>query len=361
MKKADDVEKARVLIVDESAAVRAALSDIVASAADLEVAAVAADPLQAARCVVHATPDVIALDVEMLQMDGRAVLRQLIGQRPIPVVIYATRPEAQTRMLVEALAAGAVDVIATPRLGTAGFEMEHAQHIHAAFRAAAAPRQLARTDQKPAEQQPTAGPTPVALAAADPSPMTKPVDHMVVVGASTGGPAALQTLLESLPEDCPPLVAAQHLPSTSTRAFAERLNSVCRMHVEEARSGQRLCRGQALIAPGGIHTLVIRRGAQYVIELKDGPRVTRHKPSIDVLFRSAAHAAGANAVGVILTGMGDDGALGLKEMRTAGARTIGQDEATSIVYGMPKAAFESGAVQQQAPLEKIAALVLQLN
>lgn len=363
--RANQVRKARILIVDDSAAVRAALVDIVDCAADLEVMAVAADPLQAARCVAQIAPDVIALNAEMLHMDGAAVLHLAAGQRPIPAVIYATRPEEQTKMLVEALAAGAFDVIATPHLGTPRFDATNAQHISATFRAAASPPETVHAEQQlqqQIEQRLRANampPAPAAAPAACRWPMTKPTEHIVVVGASTGGPAALQTFLASLPEDCPPIVAAQHMPSASTQAFAARLNSICCVHVAEAANGQRLRRGQALIAPGGIHTLVDRRGAHYVIDLQDGPRVSRHRPSVDVLFRSVARAAGANAVGVILTGMGDDGALGLKEMRTAGARTIGQDEATSIVYGMPKAAFEGGGVQQQAPLEKIAALVLQ--
>lgn len=335
---------------------RAALSEIVDSALELEVMALAANIVQATRCLEHATPDVIALDIDILQFDGSAVLRQLLHKRPIPVVICATRPQEQTKLLVEALAAGAVDAVAKPSLATACLVEDSSQDICAALRAAAAARPGIRTPGIPVEKR-------LSLAECRTSPPdcppTKTAEHIVVVGASTGGPAALQAFLASLPKDCPPIVAAQHMPSTSTRTFADLLNRICQINVKEAENGDRLRPGLALIAPSGLHTLVAKYGADYFVELKDGPRVSRHKPSIDVLFRSTARAAGADAIGVILTGMGDDGALGLKEMRAAGARTIGQDKATSIVYGMPKAAFESGAVQQQAPLEQIAALVLQ--
>jgi len=345
----------RVLIVDGNAAMRAALSEIVDSASDLEVMALAANSAQAARCLAHATPDVIALAVDLLQVEGSAVLRQLLRNRSIPVVVSATRPQEQMKLLVEALAAGAVDVVAKPRLSAAGFVEDRAQDLCATLRAAAKARPSVATPKMPVEKR-----LSLAICRSSPPgcPPMKAAEHIVVVGASTGGPAALQAFLASLPKDCPPIVAAQHMPSTPIRTFANLLNSICKIDVKEAENGDHLRRGLALIAPSGLHTLVAGHGAHYFVELKDGPYVSRHKPSVDVLFRSTARAAGADAVGVILTGMGDDGALGLKEMRAAGARTIGQDEATSIVYGMPKAAFESGAVQQQAPLDQIAALVL---
>lgn len=344
----------RVLIVDDSAAVREILRDIISSEPDLEVMATASDPIRAVEAIRIEKPDVITLDVEMPRMDGITFLRRLMSQHPIPVVMCSSLVEPSSRTLTEALEAGAVDVICKPKVGVKGFLDEARIEVCDAIRAAA----QARLRKVPAlRAEPKRSPDAI-MAPPKAGAMAKTTDKVVAIGASTGGTEALRYLLQSLPPDCPPIAIVQHMPESFTRAFASRLDELCSITVREAKDGDRLLRGQALIAQGGRHLIISRRGAQYHVEVKDGPLISRHKPSVDVLFRSTARAAGANAVGIILTGMGDDGAIGLSEMRAAGATTIGQDEATSVVYGMPKAAFERGAVERQLALERIPSAIL---
>jgi two-component system chemotaxis response regulator CheB len=345
------MKKIRVLIVDDSAAVRAALKSVIESDPDLEVMGAASDPVRAVKIIRDEVPDVITLDVEMPKMDGVSFLRRLMAQHPIPVVMCSSLVERGSKTFVEAMEAGAVSVVCKPRLDVKGFLEDSKIEICDAIRAAAQARILRRA--KPVTAERKISPDEV-LSPPSARAMSKTTDRVVAIGASTGGTEALRQVLQALPPDCPPIIIVQHMPETFTRAFADRLNDICAITVKEARSGDRLLRGQALIAPGGKHTLVQRRGAQYLAEVRDGPLVSRHRPSVDVLFRSVANAAGANAVGIIMTGMGDDGAIGLGEMRNAGAQTFGQDEQTSVVYGMPKIAFEKGAVERQLALDKIA-------
>lgn len=347
----------RVLIVDDSAAVREALRTIIDNEPDLQVMATAGDPFRAAAALRQEVPDVVTLDVEMPQMDGLTFLRRLMSQHPIPVVMCSSLLEPDSATLHAAFAAGAVDVICKPKIGTKSFLEESRIRIGDAIRAAAhaKPRRP-----KPVPQTVQAKHSPDAVIAAGKprSAMLKTTDRVVAIGASTGGTEALRTVLQAMPPDCPPIVIVQHMPGEFTRSFAERLNDLCAISVHEARDGDRLLRGRALIAPGNRHLVVSRRGAQYGVEIRDGPLVSRHRPSVDVLFRSVSRAAGANAVGIIMTGMGDDGAIGLGEMRAAGAVTLGQDEASSVVYGMPKVAFEKGAVMQQVPLQGLSKAIL---
>lgn len=349
--------KARVLVVDDSAAIRRALSEIINSDPELEVMAVAASLSQAIKRLRHETPDVITLDLDLPELDSVKILRRATSQSPIPVVMCSPLIAERSKALVEALAAGAVDVIAAPQPGAADYTDEGRQRICNVLKAAARVISDPITATSAAEKRLSADeimPPPENR----PMPMPQTTERIIAIGASTGGPEALQAFLASLPLDCPPTIVVQHMPAAFTHAFANRLNGICQISVREAANGDRLLRGQALISPGGVHTVISRRAAAYYIELRDGPPVSRHRPSVDVLFRSVATAAGPNATGVILTGMGDDGANGLKEMRQAGAQTIGQDEATSIVYGMPQAAFAIGAVERQAPLNEIASLAL---
>jgi two-component system chemotaxis response regulator CheB len=260
--------------------------------------------------------------------------------------------------LLQALEAGAVDVILKPKMGVADYLSEHCEQIRQVVRGAARARPLARRDRPiRVEARQTAD---VMLAEPSGRAMVRTTEMVVCIGASTGGTEALREVLEALPANAPAIVIVQHMPENFTRSFAKRLNDLCEVDVKEAEDGDTVMRGRVLIAPGGKHTMVERQGARYVVSVRDGPLVSRHRPSVDVLFRSAARFAGANAVGVIMTGMGDDGARGLAEMRTAGARTIAQDEATSVVFGMPKEAIARGGVEKIAPLEHIAREILRV-
>lgn len=351
-------QKIRVLVVDDSAVVRQALSDIINSDPELEVIGVASDPFVAAQRMRAEKPDVITLDVEMPRMDGVTFLRKIMQQHPMPVVMCSSLVGSDTDTLAEVLAAGAAEVICKPKLGVKAFIEESRTIVCDAIKAAAVAK-LGRLKPMAVQRKLTAD----AVLAAPPAgkAMTRTTDKVIVIGASTGGTQALAEVLAALPLDCPPVVVVQHMPAGFTAAFAKRLDGLCQVSVSEARNGDRLLRGHVLIAPGDKHLLVSRSGAAYGVEVRDGPLVSRHRPSVDVLFRSVARYAGANAVGVIMTGMGDDGALGLKEMRDAGARTLGQDEPTCVVYGMPRAAYELGAVERQLPLDGIAAQAVKLG
>lgn len=348
-------DKIRVLIVDDSATVRRALSDIISSAPDLEVMATASDPYKAAERMRDEIPDVMFLDIEMPRMDGLTFLRRIMAQRPIPVVICSTLTEEGSAAFMQALEAGAVDVITKPRVDTAQALSDARMRICDVARAAAHARIGARrrvVQPVKIEKKLTADAViPHVVLRKRPGLIT---DRVIAIGASTGGTEALRTVLMALPVDCPGIVIVQHMPERFTASFAERLDGICRIAVKEAETGDPVIPGRALIAPGNHHMLLERIGKQYRVLIKDGPHVSRHRPSVDVLFRSAAQAAGANAMGILLTGMGDDGAHGLLEMRSAGARTIAQDEATCVVFGMPKEAIALDAVEKILPLDRIA-------
>ena len=338
----------RVLIVDDSAVVRQTMAQLIEAAPDLEVMATANDPFQAAERLRVETPDVITLDVEMPRMDGITFLRRLMAQHPVPVIVCSSLVGSGTRTLMQALEAGAVDILQKPAIGTRRFLEESAIRIQDAVRAAARARVGVR--------RPVPATSPKTVRAPAPAPrsaMAKTTQTVVVVGASTGGTEALRYLLEAMPPFAPPLLIVQHMPETFTRAFADRLNSTAQITVREARDGDSALRGEALIAPGNRHMTLVRSGANYRVRVEDGPLVSRHRPSVDMLFGSAARSAGSNAIGVIMTGMGSDGAAGMKEMRDAGAYTIGQDEASCVVYGMPREAMKAGAVVSEIPLEEI--------
>lgn len=349
------MKKIRVLVVDDSASVRHSLTSILSADPEIEVIGAAADPLVAARYIQEEVPDVITLDVEMPRMDGITFLRKLMSQCPTPVVMCSSLVEEGSETLLQALEAGAVDIILKPRLGVADHLAEaHLQicdAVKGAARARLGARRAARAPAEPAKKLTADAVLPPPTGKA----MSRTTEMVVCIGASTGGTEALREVLEALPANSPGIVIVQHMPESFTRAFAKRLNSLCQVDVKEAEHGDTVMRGHVLIAPGGLrHMMLERQGARYVVAVREGPLVSRHRPSVDVLFRSAARNAGANAVGIIMTGMGDDGARGLLEMKQAGARTMAQDEATSIVFGMPKEAIARGAADKIVPLTAIA-------
>ncbi|MCX5858009.1 MAG: chemotaxis response regulator protein-glutamate methylesterase [Deltaproteobacteria bacterium] len=345
----------RVLIVDDSALVRQTLSDIISSDPEIEVMAMASDPFVAADRIRDEIPDVITLDVEMPRMDGITFLQRIMSQRPIPVVICSSLAEKGSETALKALEYGAVEIIQKPRLGTKQFLEESKIRICDAIKAAAIarPRPISRRQTVEAKLNADA-----VIAKSTTKAMIQTTEKVVIVGASTGGTEALREFLEALPPDSPGIVIVQHMPEHFTASFARRLDDLCRISVKEAEDNDTVIPGRALIAPGNQHTLLKRSGARYFVEIRQGPLVSRHRPSVDVLFRSAARYAGRNAVGVIMTGMGDDGANGLLEMKEAGAATIAQDEATCVVFGMPQEAIKRGAVDSVLPLEEIARAVL---
>lgn len=345
-------KKISVLIVDDSAVVRRTLLEILSSDLDIEVTATAPDPFIAAEKMRKVLPDVIMLDVEMPRMDGITFLHKIMSQHPIPVVICSSLTGEGAETTLRALEYGAIEIIRKPHLGTKQFLEESKIQICDAVKAASmVSRMHARAKNREITPKLTAD-------AVIPKPKTgamiETTEKVVVVGASTGGTEALKVFLEALPIDSPGIVIVQHMPEHFTAAFAKRLDRICGVSVKEAEDNDTVIRGRALIAPGNRHTLLKRSGARYYVEVKDGPLVSRHRPSVDVLFRSAARYAGKNAIGVIMTGMGDDGARGMLEMKTAGAYTIAQDEGTSIVFGMPHEAIKRKAVDKVLPLEAIA-------
>jgi two-component system chemotaxis response regulator CheB len=348
----------KVLIVDDSALVRQTLSEIVSFDQNLEVMATAADPFIAAERMRDAVPDVITLDVEMPRMDGLSFLRRIMSQHPIPVVMCSSMTEQGSENALKAFEYGAVEIIVKPRLGTRQFLEESRVRICDAIKAASQARlKPIQTVGWPVPPKLTAD---AVIAKSRSNATLRTTENVVVVGASTGGTEALRTFLEAFPGDGPGIVIVQHMPEYFTAAFARRLNDLCRISVKEAENNDTVIPGRALIAPGNRHILLKRSGARYFVEIKDGPLVCRHRPSVDVLFRSAARYAGINAVGVIMTGMGDDGARGMLEMKEAGARTIAQDEASSIVFGMPGEAIKLGGVGQVLSLRAIAPEIFRL-
>jgi two-component system chemotaxis response regulator CheB len=344
----------RVLIVDDSASVRNVLTSILSEDPGIAVMGAAADPFAAARRLQEELPDVMILDIEMPRMDGVTFLRKIMAQHPIPVIICSTLTEEGSPALFDALEAGAVEVLPKPRADTRAFLLESATRMRDAVKAAAQARLRAARPLK-VDKKLTADvilPPPVF------GRSKVSTDRIVCIGISTGGPETLREILEALPANAPPIAIVQHMPEKFTTAFARRLDGICSVNVKEAEDGDIMQQGVVLIAPGGRHMLLQRSGSHHHVSIKDGPPVSRHRPSVDVLFRSAAQHAGANALGIIMTGMGDDGARGLLEMRNAGARTIAQDEETSIVFGMPKEAIERGAAEMILPLGKMAPLIM---
>ncbi|MEO5341927.1 MAG: chemotaxis response regulator protein-glutamate methylesterase [Gammaproteobacteria bacterium SHHR-1] len=343
------------MIVDDSAVVRQVLAEQLGKMSGIQVIATARDPLFALKEMERQWPDVIILDIEMPRMDGVTFLRKIMAERPTPVIICSTLTDKGAEVTMQAMSAGAVDIITKPKMGLKGFLQESNTRLADAIKGAAHARLSRMSGARSA-------PTPVTsaklsadevLARAPRSSIGGTTDKVVAIGTSTGGTQALERVLTRLPRTVTGIVVVQHMPEQFTAAFANRLDSICQVRVKEAENGDRVIPGQVLIANGGKHMLMRISGAQYRVEIKDGPLVSRHRPSVDVLFRSVANAAGANALGIIMTGMGDDGARGLKEMRDAGARTLGQDEPSCVVYGMPKEAMKLGAVERELPLDKI--------
>ena len=352
----------KVMIVDDSAVVRQVLSGLLNAAPGITVTYAVANPLLAIERMKMQWPDVIVLDVEMPKMDGISFLRKIMAERPTPVVICSTLTEKGAQTSVEALTAGAVAVITKPRLDLKQFLYDSSDELVSAVRTAAGAQVVKSAYHAPLPPLPPVTAklnADAVLSLGDTRPMTATTERIVAIGTSTGGTQALEEVLTSLPRVCPGIVVVQHMPEKFTAAFAARLDSVCEVRVKEAANNDRVLQGQVLIAPGGKHMLLRRNGAQYFVEVVDGPLVNRHRPSVDVLFRSTARAAGANALGVIMTGMGDDGAAGLLEMLKAGARTVAQDEASCVVYGMPKEAVKRGAVEKSVPLTAIYREILQ--
>jgi two-component system chemotaxis response regulator CheB len=349
----------KVMIIDDSAVVRQVLQAILEQSPDLTVIGVAADPLFAMEKMARQWPDVIVLDVEMPRMDGVTFLRKLMAERPTPVVICSTLAENGSQTALQALAAGAADIIAKPKMGLKEFLHHSAAELTAAVRGAAKANlnALRARPALPTVAQKHSADAILPLVGSQ--AMARTTERVVALGTSTGGTQALERVLSALPRVCPAILVVQHMPEKFTAAFAQRLNNLCQVEVLEAQDNDRVLPGRVLIAPGGRHMLLKRSGAQYHVQVTDGPHVNRHKPSVDVLFRSVARFAGANATGVIMTGMGDDGARGMKEMFDAGADTYAQDEASCVVFGMPKEAIRLGGARTVIGLDKVAQVIVQ--
>jgi len=354
------MSKIRVLIVDDSASVRQALKDVLSADPGIEVIGTAGDPFAAARIIQNEVPDVITLDVEMPRMDGISFLRKIMAQRPIPVVMCSSLTEEGSQTLMQALEAGAVDIILKPKMGTRQFLEESAVNIREAVKAAAH-AQLRKLPGKIAVTKKLSADVIMAPPSNASRAMARTTEKIVCIGASTGGTESLRVVIEALAADSPGIVVVQHMPELFTASFAKRLDSLSKVTVKEAQDGDPVLRGHVLIAPGNRHTLLQRSGARYQVAVQDGPLVSRHRPSVDVLFRSAAKFAGANALGIIMTGMGDDGAKGLLEMREAGALTVAQNEETCVVFGMPKEAIALGAAEKVLPLDLLAAEIRKID
>lgn len=352
------MKKIRVLIVDDSAVVRQTLTSILETDPQIEVMGTASDPFFAAKKIQNEVPDVITLDFEMPRMDGLTFLKKLMSQHPIPVVVISSLTADGTETGMKALEYGAVEIITKPQMNTKQFLEESRIRICDAVKAAAIARIKRRQVNNLVVQPKLSADVILPVAPVSSHAMIKTTEMIIAVGASTGGTEAIQKFLQAMPVDCPGIVIVQHMPEHFTRSFANRLNEICQIAVKEAENGDSVLRGQALIAPGNYHMLLKRSGAKYYVEVKEGPLVNRHRPSVDVLFRSTARYAGRNAVGVIMTGMGDDGARGLLEMKEAGAYTIAQDEKSCVVFGMPNEAIKLGAAEKVLPLDQIAQHVI---
>ena len=342
--------RTRVVVIDDSALIRRVLTEIINSQPDMEVVAQAPDPLVAREQIRTLNPDVITLDVEMPKMDGLAFLEKLMRLKPTPVVMVSTLTERGSETTLRALELGAVDFVSKPKIDIVHGMQEYADEIADKIRAAA----VARV--RKLVSPPVAGGTAGALPARPAAGWS--TEKLIIVGASTGGTEAIREFLEPLPPDIPGILITQHMPEAFTRSFARRLDGLCRITVKEAEDGERILPGHAYIAPGHSHLLLRRSGANYLTELSQAAPVNRHRPSVDVLFRSAAEHVGRNAIGVILTGMGRDGAAGMREMHDAGAWNIAQDEESCVVFGMPKEAINSGGVDEVLPLKAISRAVI---
>ncbi|HBZ06359.1 MULTISPECIES: protein-glutamate methylesterase/protein-glutamine glutaminase [Massilia] len=340
--------KTKVLIVDDSALIRSVMSEIVNSQTDMEVVATAPDPLVARELIKKHNPDVLTLDVEMPKMDGLDFLEKLMRLRPMPVLMVSSLTERGSEITMRALELGAVDFVTKPKISIQTGMREYTELITDKIRAAARARVRARSVHQ--------APAPSTLQALR-SPLISS-EKLIIIGASTGGTEAIREFLMQMPSDCPGILIAQHMPEGFTSSFARRLDSLCRISVTEAAGNERILPGHAYIAPGHSHLLLTRSGANYMTRIEQTDPVNRHRPSVDVLFRSAALAAGKNAVGVILTGMGKDGAAGMLEMKNAGAHNFAQDEASCVVFGMPREAIAIGAAHEVAPLQALPGLVL---
>ena len=361
------------MIVDDSAVVRQVISQILNDSTDIEVYAVANDPIFAYSKMQKQWPEVIVLDIEMPRMDGISFLKKIMAERPTPVVICSSLAEKGAELSLNALAAGAVDIITKPQMGLKNFLEEAAAQIKSVVRAAAKARlqkplvspvitntQLSSPEINNIETKSiieSVLSNSNLAAETDLVSMTHTTDRVIAIGSSTGGTIALEKILTALPATCPGIVVVQHMPEKFTKAFADRLNSLCELEVLEASSGDRIIPGRVLIAPGGKHLQVKRSGAQYIAIVSEGPAVNRHCPSVDVLFKSLANSAKQNATGIILTGMGNDGAQGLLTMKNVGSKTMAQNESSSVVFGMPKEAIKLGAAQKIVDLSEIAELI----
>lgn len=343
--------KIKVLIVDDSALIRSVMSEIIGGQPDMEVVGVAPDPIVARDLIKLTNPDVLTLDVEMPKMDGLDFLEKLMRLRPMPVVMVSSLTERGSEITMRALELGAVDFVTKPKLSIQSGMRDYADMIADKIRAASKARIKSRPIQVAGGTK-ASGQLPSIR-----NPLTSS-EKLIIIGASTGGTEAIREFLMQMPSDCPGILIAQHMPEGFTRSFARRLDSLCKISVNEAAGGERVLPGHAYIAPGHSHLLLARSGANYVTQLDQGELVNRHRPSVDVLFRSAASAAGKNAVGVILTGMGKDGAAGMLEMRNAGAYNFAQDEASCVVFGMPREAIALGATHEVGPLNALPGMVL---
>ncbi|WP_374564731.1 chemotaxis response regulator protein-glutamate methylesterase [Ideonella sp.] len=348
----------KVFVVDDSAVVRQTLQHLLQGDPEIVLQGSAPNPLIAAPMLRKQAPDVLLLDIEMPGMDGLTFLRQLMSETPIPTVICSTLTTEGSHMALDALAAGAVSVVAKPRLGLRQFLEDSRRELLQALKTAARSRPRPRSAATATAIRPAA-----PLAAARPVPVqhTLSVNKPVVVGCSTGGTQALEQVLTALPGDAPAIAVVQHMPEKFTAMYAQRLDGLCAMTVREARDGDRMERGTVLIAPGGRHLQLRKAGGQYFAVVADGPPVNRHKPSVDVLFRATADCAGKDVLAIMLTGMGNDGARGMKKLHDGGARTIAQDEASCVVFGMPKEAIRLGAVDDILPLDRVARAILQFD
>ncbi|AVQ84097.1 chemotaxis response regulator protein-glutamate methylesterase [Variovorax sp. PDNC026] len=346
------VKKIKVLCVDDSALIRSVMTEIINSQSDMTVVGTAADPLVARDLIKVTNPDVLTLDVEMPRMDGLEFLEKLMRLRPMPVVMVSSLTERGSEIALRALELGAIDFVTKPRLGVRDGLLNYTELIAGKIRTAAGAR-LLPSRHAAAAKSPADAPQESLLR----SPLLS-TEKLIIIGASTGGTEAIREVLQPLPPDSPAVMIAQHMPAGFTRSFAQRLDGLCRINVKEAEHGERVLPGYAYIAPGGFHLSLGRSGANYVAHLDQEPPVNRHRPSIDVLFDSAAKYAGKNAIGIILTGMGKDGAEGLLRMKRAGAHTLAQDEASCVVFGMPREAIALGAVDDVSPLSEVSRRVL---